>query len=338
MDKNLIENYDVEDFVTDESFLNYFFDTNEKDAHFWKNWIENNPGKSRLVDEAIRFIQSMAFSLDKESFDREYRKMEIGINNKSSPTVKRFLNWNNDSSLASRRRRRATYFLAGLLIIFSAAFFFNKKTNTENIVADHIVSSLENNVVLTLSDSTVVTLLPHSSLHYPEKFEGKNREVFLNGQANFHVKRNEHFPFKVHTKDIVTTVLGTIFNIKKSGDSAIVVEVLKGKVRVNAATQPKNSVFVYPNERAIFVKNENYLYKSQMESPLKSLTFKKANFKEIAAEIKDVYGVTLMNESNKKNIHFTGEFKNSSAKEIVENICLIENLSFEVHEDTILIK
>lgn len=338
MDKKLIENYDVEDFVTDESFLNYFFDSNEQDVLFWTNWIEKNSSKVYLIDEAIAFIELMTFSLDKNSFNSEYRKIEIEINNKNASTVKRFLNWNNNSSLASGRRRRATYFLAGLLIILSAAFFFNKKTNADHLVADHIVSSLENNVVLTLSDSTVVTLSPHSTLRYPEKFEGKNRVVFLNGQAAFHVKRNELFPFKVHTRDIVTTVLGTIFNIKKSGDSAVVVEVFKGKVRVNAATQPKISVFVYPNERAVFVKNENYLYKSQVEAPLISLNFKNSNFKEISAKIKDVYGVTLLNESNKRNIHFTGAFKNSSAKQIVENICLIENLSFEVHEDTILIK
>ena len=338
MERESLENYKVEDFVTDESFLNYFFGTNEKDILFWTVWIEKNPAKVYLMDEAIAFIELMTFSLDKNSFNSEYRKMEIEINKKSSFTVKHFLNWNNDSSLASRRRRRATYFLAGLLIILIASFFFNKKANTTNLVFDHTVTSLESNLVLTLSDSTVVTLLPHSSLHYPEKFEGKNRDVFLNGQAGFHVTRNEHFPFKVHTSDIVTTVLGTIFNIKNSGDSAIVVEVLRGKVKVNAATQPKNSVFVYPNEKAVFLKNENYLYKNQMEAPLKILTFKKSNFQEIAAKMKDVYGITIMNESKKKDFHFTGEFKNSSATQIVENICLIENLSFKVHEDTIVIK
>ncbi|MEO8852938.1 MAG: FecR family protein [Ginsengibacter sp.] len=338
MDKKPFENYDVEDFVTDESFLNYFFDANEKDARFWKNWIENNPGKSQLVDEAIQFIQSMTFSLDKNSFAREYRKIEIGINEKSPFTIKRFMNWNRVSDLEPKRRRRGTYLLAVLLILLSATFFYNKQNSSRIMAANHVVTSLDSSLVLTLSDSTVVTLLAHSSLEYPESFEGKNRDVFLKGQANFHVKRNEHFPFKVHTKDIVTTVLGTIFNIKKSGDSAIVVEVLKGKVKVNAAAQPELSVFVFPHEKAVFVKNGNHLYKSQMEAPLKNLAFKKSDFKEIAAEIKDTYGVTLINESNKKNFHFTGEFKNSSAKEIVENICLIENLSFEVHGDTILIK
>ena len=301
MDKKPFENYDVEDFVTDESFLNYFFDANEKDILFWKNWIENNPGKSQLVDEAIRFIQSMTFSLDKNSFAREYQKMEIKINEKSPFTIKRFMNWNKATHLEPKRRRWASYVLAGLLIVLSAAFFYNRQNSSIKMATDHVVASLDSSLVLTLSDSTVVTLSAHSSLEYPASFEGKNRDVFLKGQANFHVKRNEHFPFKVHTKDIVTTVLGTIFNIKKSGDSVIVVEVLKGKVKVNAAAEPDLSVFVFPHEKAVFVKNGNHLYKSQMENPLKNLAFKKSDFEEIAAEIKDAYGVSLINESHKKN-------------------------------------
>jgi transmembrane sensor len=54
--------------------------------------------------------------------------------------------------------------------------------------------------------------------------------------------------------------------------------------------------------------------------------------------MKNAFGVTLINQSPKKDWRFTGEFKNSTAKNMVENICLVENLSFVIKGDTILIK
>ncbi len=55
-------------------------------------------------------------------------------------------------------------------------------------------------------------------------------------------------------------------------------------------------------------------------------------------EMKSVFDVTLINQSDKKKWRFTGEFKNSTANEIVENICLLKNLNHEIKGDTIFIK
>ncbi len=68
------------------------------------------------------------------------------------------------------------------------------------------------------------------------------------------------------------------------------------------------------------------------------LAFKQSSFEEIAGKIKNVFGVTVINESNNKAWSFTGEFKNTTAKEVIENICLVKKLSFEVKGDTFFIK
>ena len=41
MDKKSLEEYRVEDFITDESFINYHFHRNENDKIFWEDWIKN---------------------------------------------------------------------------------------------------------------------------------------------------------------------------------------------------------------------------------------------------------------------------------------------------------
>jgi hypothetical protein len=193
-------------------------------------------------------------------------------------------------------------------------------------------------MVITLTDSTVVTLLPGSQLQYPNSFEGKNREVYLEGEAGFHVKRNEKFPFKVHSKNIVTTVLGTVFNIKKTGDSAIIVELLSGKLKVEIddSTSKPQSLLLSPQEKATYVFRDNYLYKNEKAERF-DISFGGNSFDEIAARIKDVFGKTVINKSDKKNWRFTGDFKNTTAKEIIESICLIKSLNSKEEGDTIFI-
>jgi transmembrane sensor len=99
----------------------------------------------------------------------------------------------------------------------------------------------------------------------------------------------------------------------------------------------QQSVLLLPNERAVYVRNDNLLYKNIIEQE-HTLSFNRSNFHEVAVQMKNAFGVTLINQSPKKDWRFTGEFKNSTAKNMVENICLVENLSFVIKGDTILIK
>ena len=87
---------------------------------------------------------------------------------------------------------------------------------------------------LLLPDSTQVWLNANSSLEYPEGLEDKKREVTLIGEAYFDVRHAEERPFIIHTGKVVTTVLGTAFNIKAYPFSKNVqVSVSKGKVQVS---------------------------------------------------------------------------------------------------------
>jgi len=194
--------------------------------------------------------------------------------------------------------------------------------------------------MFTLSDSTVVTLAPNSILEYTSPFKGKNRDVYLNGEASFKVTRNENLPFKVHTKNIVATVLGTVFNIAKPGDSAIVIQLLEGKLKVEVEDATKTTlqtILLSPQEKAIYVFHDKQFYKDAHSTRF-NLSFHQSSFEEIATRMKNVFGVVIINQSSKKNWRFTGEFKNASAKEVIENMCLIKNLSSKTEGDTIIIK
>lgn len=104
---------------------------------------------------------------------------------------------------------------------------------------------------ITLADGTQVALNSGSTLSYSSRFNQKNREVFLDGEAYFEVTRNASKPFLVKTSHINVQVLGTSFNVRAfATDLADEVAVLTGKVAVQAQnnTNGKEQIILQPNE------------------------------------------------------------------------------------------
>lgn len=88
---------------------------------------------------------------------------------------------------------------------------------------------------ITMEDGTEVWLNAGSRMVYPVAFDGKNREVFLEGEAYFDVTQRAGHPFFVYTSQLKTAVLGTAFNISAYADDAEqTVVLIQGSVKVHA--------------------------------------------------------------------------------------------------------
>ena len=66
---------------------------------------------------------------------------------------------------------------------------------------------------LVLADGTSVVINADSKLSIPDRFEGKERRVRLEGEALFHVVKDAEHPFVVEMEGGDVTVLGTVFNV-----------------------------------------------------------------------------------------------------------------------------
>jgi ferric-dicitrate binding protein FerR (iron transport regulator) len=101
-----------------------------------------------------------------------------------------------------------------------------------------------------LADGTSVCLNAGSSLEYPVKFRGTEREVHLTGEGFFKVAPDKRKPFTVAARNLRTTVLGTEFNIKAyDNQSHESVTVLSGSVKV--ATPEGTTHELTPNRHLI---------------------------------------------------------------------------------------
>jgi transmembrane sensor len=349
------EHYQIEDFVADETFINYFFQLNADDKAFWEKWLLSHPNNHELFESAKDMLWNLSLTLSDEEFEVEMARIKKSIDDEmplsvnKPPVIVRLLHWEKSSrSFKNKKESYIKYFLPLLLIFIVGGYFFTKQfaTHANEFIEKH--NDSDKPVVLGLSDGTVVTLAPQSSFRYPADFGNKERKVYLDGEAQFHVSRDEAHPFKVYEGDVIATVLGTIFNVKKqSGDSVVMVELIKGKLKVeivNNTAVSSQSIILNPDERVVYKRYDKNLYKekwqSQSEVSLKvnHLVFRQNNFEEIAKQLKAVFGVTVINQSNKKPWRFTGEFNNTSAIDVLESICIVEKLKYEVEGDTIFIK
>jgi transmembrane sensor len=354
MDTKNPVNYQVEDFVTDESFANYHFCLNTADQLFWENWMRKHPDKTTIIEEAKNMLNMLSLTLHSDEYKEELKQIRDAITiesiseKKSGISIFRLLQW--DKPRTGRRikiRIAAAILLPLLLVLIVGGYFFTQRLPVNANPLSLKYNSENKPKVFTLEDGTVVTLASNSSLKYPVQFKEKERKIYLQGEAQFQVAKDPDHPFKVYQDNIIATVLGTTFNvIKQEGDSVISVELLTGKLQVEAISSsgslPK-SIILEPNQKAVYDFHNQSLvkeaWKQNKEEDLVNnhLVLKQSSFEEIAIRFKALYGVTVVNQSNKKNWQVTGEFNNTTAKMIMENICLVKNLNLEIRGDTFFI-
>ncbi|MCW3462815.1 FecR family protein [Chitinophaga nivalis] len=89
--------------------------------------------------------------------------------------------------------------------------------------------------LFTMPDGSEVWLNAHAAVSYNYNYNQTNRELWLSGEGYFKVVKDDQRPFRVHTGQLVTTVLGTEFNIATANkaDGSIQVSLIQGKVSVS---------------------------------------------------------------------------------------------------------
>lgn len=102
-----------------------------------------------------------------------------------------------------------------------------------------------------LSDGTKVWLNSESELRYPVHFSGKERKVYLKGEAYFSVTKQQEHPFVVCSDQACVTVLGTEFNIRNYANEYIAATLVKGAIWVNDQNN-KSEYHLKPGQQAVF--------------------------------------------------------------------------------------
>lgn len=202
-----------------------------------------------------------------------------------------------------------------------------------------------------LSDSSVVTLAPGSTIRYYANFTAAARDISLSGEARFRVAKDEARPFTVYAGDVATTALGTYFMVNAPSAGEVTVKLFEGKVvvRPGGEKDTKKAVYLQPGEELHFnggklIKHTRKKGEASAPAPASPYNgalpeFVQEPLANVLSAVGKRYKVHFVySEEAISSMHVTGKFLPSDAlKDILSILGTVNGLSFQSRGDTITV-
>lgn len=231
------------------------------------------------------------------------------------------------SSRSVRRRRRlfARGSLAAILILIVGFFFYytlpdphpaEAKTHT-------LVNTFPDSVLhIHLADGSMVWLNEQASLTYPEHFTGNRREVHLDGNAFFEVRKDSLHPFVVSTNLYKVEVLGTAFSINThTVDGLAETILLEGAIRMQKPGGER-LVDLHPGQQALYSISRQTVEVQEIDARQHALwrfgilSLSDVSIEEIIRCLQDTYHVRIQMDIRQFSDHrYNFSFKPSAEPE-----------------------
>ncbi|NJK98273.1 MAG: hypothetical protein HC905_28190, partial [Bacteroidales bacterium] len=188
------------------------------DKELVNQWIKEHPDDLKILD----LLKDRSFHISTgngEQFrEKIFDRVQVKIAATESRRTIRLWQWVAAASVA-------------LLISVSAYFIVTTSSQPQHIIETKCPEGSRSTI--TLADGTKVELNSGSSISYPSRFTGKQRQVELSGEAFFDVTADKKKPFVVKAGGISIRVLGTHFNVKAyENEKQVFTTLLKGSVRI----------------------------------------------------------------------------------------------------------
>lgn len=213
-----------------------------------------------------------------------------------------------DSSTLIRVNKGAiiSYSKKGNLLLDQVAV----KTETEKVTYNQLIVPKGKYSHLYLSDGTEIYVNAGTKVVYPNKFVGKKREIYVDGEIALHVKKDKEHPFIVKTSSFGVMVLGTTFNVRsyKNMEKA---EVVLAEGIVEVTDIRKSKVKLVPNEM-LSIQSGNVISKRNVDAN-EYMAWTKGRYlmsgKDIECilhELSQYYGIDITYDEEIKSCHLYG--------------------------------
>ena len=192
--------------------------------------------------------------------------------------------------------------IVGVIVLAAGLAYWFRNKAEELVVASAAHGQVRE---MLLPDGTKVWLNQSSVLKYPRAFEGKERHVYLDGEAYFEVARNHEKPFMVKSPAMDVRVLGTSFNIKCRPDNSFAeTTLIEGEVEVKDKSD-KGRITLLPGQKAVLNRVTGRMQVKQVDPKMEIvwhndlIPFEKSSIFQIAAALERFYGVKIILISSK---------------------------------------
>ena len=224
-------------------------------------WMAADPENRMLVEQ----IQIIWETPTPKQEDVDVKQLwyqvadQIGLQRESA--MKRFANWLKnlsgmtvgDGRFQPSRSPALRYAAITLLVIalplLVARWGWNRTMPQLTTVQ---ISKAERNQIV-FSDGSSVILDAGTTLRYPERFDQRTREIYLDGEGFFEITADTRRPFIIHASDALIQVLGTKFNVRAwEPDERVQVAVSEGLVSFRPVSTPiEEGVIIHEGESSL---------------------------------------------------------------------------------------
>lgn len=220
---------------------------------------------------------------------------------------------------------------AVFVLAFGLSFVMLQIFQKEEIAMQTVCVPAGQRTFVTLADGTTVWVNGKSTLTFPNRFSSQIRQVSLDGEAYFDVRKDPKKQFIVSTAhQSAIKVLGTRFNVRAyKEETEVTTTLIEGKVNFefNNAGQYPQYVSMTPGQKLVynFLSGKTELYMTSGEGELAwkdgKIIFSHTSLHEALKMLADRYNVEfVIRENVPDDDSFSGTFTNKSLEQILNFI------------------
>jgi transmembrane sensor len=266
-------------------------------------------------------------------------------------------------------------YAAIVLVTFGLSFFIQRwmvgkpEQSVQHSQMNDISVPYGSKSKVVLPDGSLVNMNSGSHVRYSSDFHAK-REIYLEGEAFFDVKKDPEHPFYVHTGEISIKVLGTQFDIKSYPEENIIeTTVISGSVQIlkNNSGKAEKVLLLKPNQSAVYIKDKGFTNPKQHEAVTGKLTaikkaspritivskikpelytawkdnvlvFNNEEFKILIPKLERWYNIKIENHYPElNNSRLTGQFDLESIEQALDALNIITPFRYRIEKNIVTI-
>ncbi|WP_408044291.1 FecR family protein [Tenacibaculum litopenaei] len=301
----------IHDFLNDDSFKNWAFNSQLSDVSFWDFWLKNNPLKRDIAYEARDILLGINFKKDtvgEEKLQVEWTKLEAKLKTVQKKEAKKKKGIFQNPSIMK--------FAVAASILLAISFGVLTYTGLNNALVTHETAFGET-LNIKLPDGTEVALNSNSEITY---HKNDVRNIWMKGEAFFKVNKlpSKEAKFFVNTKDLTVEVYGTEFNVNTRREKT---KVYLDEGNIWLTLNNGNSKKMFPgdyieyssDEKKILIDKHIVSKEQHLSWTQGTLLFNNLTLHQALEKISDTYGVNFdFKVPTSKDIRITGAVPTSN--------------------------
>ena len=292
-----------------------------------REWLNQSPENKKLFNQlkGIWLVSGTKTNADDYNIESAIQLFREKVQNENQKST-RVITFHN-------LIKYAAVFILVLLIPIS---YYTGKRNIPGNTFSTVSCALGDKSLIYLPDSSKVWLNSGSIIKFNNNFKKGDREVFLEGEAYFSVRKDKNNPFVVNSGEINVEVLGTEFNLKAYPDeNKISTTLITGSVRI---TSPNNSSVIKPGQKMVYNNKTKkmVLFKLTDTSPETEwkdgrLVFRNESLEDLQLKLERWFDVDIvLADETVKNRRYTGVLERESILEVMSYFSRAHSVSYKI--------